>query len=285
MLNTSRSHLRISRVVAAFVTGSIAATGLSLLHSSAGAAPQDATPKKRKIGVESDSYSDNSVTGIRTLSGNVRITSDSTVMRTALAQYNTRTSIAVAPGTIRIDDERNTLVGSSGKAFYKKREAIIQGTVKIVVRPKPGSASAPEGSVRREFKDPVMVFCDQVVYDWRNRIAVATGNLTLKQNTSDGVTRTATAKKLVYYARDERLILEGDVNAVDSKGQKLKGPQATAIIREGAEEFRMEKGATAEILIEDEDDPVAPATPAGTAPPAPTAPVTPPTAPEVNPAP
>jgi lipopolysaccharide export system protein LptA len=123
---------------------------------------------------------------------------------------------------------------------------------------------------------------------------VATGHLILKQNTSDGVTRTATARKLTYFTRDERLILEGDVNAVDSKGQKLKGPEATAIIREGAEEFRMQKGATAEILIEDEDEPatntapvlptpvpppVVPSAPRGTNPP------TTPTTPEVSPGP
>jgi lipopolysaccharide assembly outer membrane protein LptD (OstA) len=229
--------------------------GVTLLHTRAGAAPQGAkTSKQRVLDVTADSFTDVTKTGIRTLAGNVRIASDNTVMRTALAQYNTRTNIAVAPGTIRIEDERNTIIGNSGKAYYETRDAIIQGAVKIVVRPKPGNASAPEGSVRREFKDPVTVFCDRVDYSWRTRIAVATGNLTLKQNTSDGITRTVTAKRLTFYSREERLILDGDVNAVDSKGQKLKGPQATAIIREGAEEFRMEKGATAEIIIEDEDE-------------------------------
>jgi lipopolysaccharide export system protein LptA len=140
--------------------------------------------------------------------------------------------------------------------------------------------------VRSEFKDPVTVFCDRVDYNWRTNIAVATGNLTLKQNTRDGVTRTATAKKLTFYSREERLILEGDVNAVDSKGQKLKGPIATAIVREGAEEFRMDKGVIAEILIEDEDEPdnsSAPARPAPVAEPA--VPTAPPATPTVTPAP
>ncbi|MBC8103338.1 MAG: hypothetical protein H7Z41_12235 [Cytophagales bacterium] len=237
------------------------------------------TPKGRKVTVSMDSYSDITATGIRTLLGNVRIISGATLMRTALAQYNYNTNVAVAPGKIQIEDERNTLVGNSGTAFYQTRDAIIRGAVKIVVRPKAGSAAAPEGSVRREFKDPVMVFCDRVDYNWRTRIAVATGNLTLKQNTSDGITRTATAKKLIFYAREERLLLQGDVNAVDSKGQKLKGPEATAIIREGAEEFRMERGANAEILIEDEDEPDAPTLPA-----APTQSVPPLILPPVSPA-
>ncbi|MES2459584.1 MAG: hypothetical protein V4671_03315 [Armatimonadota bacterium] len=287
MLKSINGHRFLRQpVLSALLVGiPLGMAGIAVLRDTARAAPQTGTvPKQRKLDVKMDDYNDNIATGIRTLMGNVQITSDDTVMRTALAQYNTKTGVAVAPGTIQINDERNTLVGNSGKAYYKKREAIIQGAVRIVVRPKPGSASAPKGSVRREFKDPVTVFCDQVVYDWRNRVAVATGHLTLKQITSDGITRTATAKKLTYNTRNEELFLQGDVNAVDSKGQKLKGPEATAIIREGAEVFRMKKGATAEIYVEDEDEPTAAPTPLLPAPvtvptnPA-TTPVVPPTAP------
>jgi lipopolysaccharide assembly outer membrane protein LptD (OstA) len=281
--NTFRPTL-LRIVTFALIGASLCAVGLGALHAQAGAAAPPKNPKNRPVNVDSDSYKDNSVTGIRTLSGNVRITAEATVLKTALAQYNTKTNVAVAPGTVYIDDERNSLVGNKGTAFYEKREAVIQGAVKIIVRPKPGSASAPKGSVRREFKDPVTVFCDNVTYDWKNRIAVATGNLTLKQNTSDGIVRTATAQRLIYYTREERLVLEGDVNAIDSKGQKLKGPVAVAIIREGAEEFNMERGASATILIEEEEEPTPVPTPLLPAPVA-TPPVVPPTQPGTVPPP
>ncbi len=257
MSNTVKCYRYLSprNIGAFFVSTTFGVLGLNALCAQSGAAPQNtAGGPKQKINVKADKYSAISATGIQTLAGNVRFTSDSTVMQTGSAQYNYNTSVAVAPGNIKIDDARNTLVGNSGKAYYKTHDAVIQGNVKIIVRPKPGSASAPEGSMRREFKDPVTIFCDKVVYNWRSHIAVGTGNLTLKQVTSDGTRRTATAKRLVYYTQDERLILEGDVDAMDSKGQKLKGPEATAITREGAEEFRMEKGAVAEILVEDEDE-------------------------------
>ena len=133
---------------------SLGVAGAATLQAQAGSA-KTASPLKHPVTVDSGSFTDNTVTGIRTLSNGVRITSDGTVMKTAQAQYNYNTGIAIAPGNIQIDDERNTLVGNNGKAFYKTRDAVIQGNVKIVVRPKPGSASAPEGSPRREFKDPV----------------------------------------------------------------------------------------------------------------------------------
>jgi lipopolysaccharide assembly outer membrane protein LptD (OstA) len=297
MINDSIRHYLLPKrrsLIAVLAGISFVAVGFTALYDPAGAAPPAA--KKRKVNVVMDSYSDDVATGIRTLTGNVRITSDDTVMRTALAQYNTKTSVAVSPGQVQINDERNTLIGNNGKAFYKTRDAVIQGAVRIVVRPKPGSASAPEGSVRREFKDPVTIFCDRVDYNWRTQIAIATGHLTLKQNTSAGVTRTATARTLKYFTKEERLVLEGDVDAVDSKGQKLKGPLAVAIIREGYEQFRMEKGAIADFEVEDEDEPAASPTPLLPAPvtipatptPTPPVPVTPPVptpTPKVNPAP
>ena len=261
--NSRNRFLSPRTLVISSLAFSLGVAGAATLQAQAGSATTTGSPaKKHPVTLDSGSFTDNTVTGIRTLSNGVRITSDGTVMKTALAQYNYRTFIAVAPGNIQIEDERNTLVGNNGKAFYNTRDAVIQGNVKIVVRPKPGSASAPEGSPRREFKDPVTIFCDRVDYNWRTRIAIATGNLTLKQTTSDGTRRTATAKKLTFYTREERLVLEGDVNAVDSKGQKLTGPEAIAITKEGAEQFRMEKGAIATFEVPDEDEPDAGAKPA-----------------------
>jgi len=222
--------------------------------------PNPTAPSTRKthpIQVDSDEYSDISVTGIRTLRGNVRIASEGTTLRTALAQYNVKTDVAVSPGKVQIDDDRNTLIANTGTAYYRTRAALLQGTVTITVRPTASSTTAPQGSARREFRDPVTIYCDRVDYDWRTRVAVATGHLMLKQVTSQGVTRTVTAKRLTYEANAERVTLNDDVHSVDSKGQKADGSIAIAVIKDGAEEFRMgtpeKKGAHILIQVEDED--------------------------------
>lgn len=249
-----RLSLSRSCLIGFLVLSGIAGT-VSLRVRSVSAQATETAKKQRTVKWNSDQASVINATGVQTLKGNVKFISDETVMRTALAMFNDRTKIAVAPGTIQIDDQRNTLIGNKGTAYYNSRKAIIEGAVKIVVRPKKGGESAPKGSARREFKDPVTINCDRVEYYWKNRIAVGTGNLTLRQNTSEGVVRTATAKRLIFYANEERLVLDGEVNAVDSKGQKLKGPLATAIIREGAEQFNMERGAEGVLILEDEDEP------------------------------
>ena len=232
-----------------------------------------AAKKKVPVTIEADEASAVSATNTQTLRRNVVIQSRGTVLRTQLAQYNETTGVATSPGQLQISDERNTLHGNSGVAYYARRQAIITGSVKIVVRPKE-SNTAPKGSARSEFRDPVTVFCDRVEYNWRTKVAVCTGHLTLKQSTRKGETRTATADTLTYEATPERVTLTGNVHAVDSQGRDLRGPKAIAIVRENAETFTM-VGRTRIITPVDEDEEEeTPAAPAAEATPSPSAPET-----------
>lgn len=192
---------------------------------------------------------------IVTLTGNVDIHSENTTMTSDLATYNEKTGVANSPGHLKIDDSQNTVIGDTGVAFYARRDARISGGVKITVRPKQEAGNAPQGSLRSEFKDPVYITCDNVDYNWRSRVAVATGHLTFKMKD-----RTVTATKATYYGAEERVQLDGSVHYTRTNGDKGDAPTATAIVREGHEQFSA-KNATTVVIVHDEPDADTPATP------------------------
>jgi lipopolysaccharide assembly outer membrane protein LptD (OstA) len=211
-----------------------------------------------------------------TCSGNVEFTYEDTTLRTDAATYNEKTQVARSPGKLQIDDAQNTITGARGVAYYKTRKAEIAGNVRIVARPRPGDQSAPEGSLRREFKDPVTIICDRVDYNWRTRTATATGNLTFRQKD-----RTVTAERAVYEGRTEKVTLTGDVRGFD-KTDDVRADSAVVVLREGAESLEL-INVKGRFRIENEEegsappDPAAPGAPA--APPEGTAPVPPVTVP------
>lgn len=186
---------------------------------------------------------------ISTLSGNVQIVSEDAVLRTGAATYEHKAQVATAPGRLQIEDAQNTLVGNTGVAHYKTRTAEIRGDVRIIVRPRPSDAKAPEGSLRREFKEPVVITCDRVDYNWRTRVAVATGNLTFRQKD-----RRVTALRAVYEGRRERVTLIGEVRGVMKDGSEAEGEKAIAVLTEGAESLTLQNVKKVRIPVEDDDE-------------------------------
>jgi lipopolysaccharide assembly outer membrane protein LptD (OstA) len=274
---------------ASLISAAIAGGFAAGMRLTALAAPASTTHAVRIKGDLSD-RKESAAGTIDTLSGHARITSEDTVMTSDLATFNELTGIANSPGRVEINDPQNTVVGDTGVAYYKRRDARISGNVRITVRPKPGAQNAPEGSLRREFKQPVYITCDNVDYNWRTRVAIATGHLTFKL--SD---RTVTATQATYYGNDERVVLDGKVHYTRTNGDVGDSPYAIAILKEGAEQFTTPHGGEAIINIKDEEDgaaaPPPPATPAAAAkrpgnrrPPAATPPTTGPTPGESPPA-
>jgi len=233
----------------------LAAAGLCLagaaLRAQAPAQPRTTTPR-RFVDLYGDvGQSKETARGtISTLSGNVRIVSEDAVLRTNAATYQHRTQVATAPGRLQIEDAQNTLVGKAGVAYYKTRTAEVRGDVRITVRPRPGDRNAPEGSLRREFKDPVVITCDRVDYNWRTRVAVATGNLLFRQKD-----RRVTAERAVYEGRLERVTLTGNVRGLMEDGGEGQGEKAIAILTEGAESLTLLGVKKVRIPVEDEEEP------------------------------
>lgn len=213
-------------------------------------------PGSRKVFFVGDAYKYVEKTKIWDLTGNVKITSEDTILTTAAATYNMNTKIAASPGPLKIEDTLNTVVGKTGTAYYQTRDAKLRGAVVITVRPRDEDRNAPEGSPRRQFDAPATITCESVDYNWGSRVGILTGKLTVKQKD-----RTVTADKATYLGKGERILLEGNVFYTNSKGEKLQAKRALIIFKEGAEEFQAEGQIKGEMIGEDtiEDPPASPA--------------------------
>jgi lipopolysaccharide assembly outer membrane protein LptD (OstA) len=248
-------------------------------------APTIATPEKKalrwvKTTGEMYSYKETPQGKIHRFEKNVVFTSEDTRLTTDLATFSETTQIATSPGKMKIEDTNNSIVGDTGIAYYKTRDAKIRGNVTIVAKPSPEDQTAPEGSSRRQFDAPAAVTCDNVDYNWHTRIAIATGHLTMKQKD-----RVVTADRAVVDGRQEQVTLDGNVVFTNSKGERATSPKVVIVYKKGDEKFTATGGVKGTFSIQDEDEqaptdagskPVTPpgGAPPGTTPPAP-APSTP----------
>jgi lipopolysaccharide assembly outer membrane protein LptD (OstA) len=246
--------IRFGRLGGALLAAAVSLSlGLSLRAQSPAVAKKPAADRKLRIKHgDLGSYKETPAGAISTISGNVVFAYEDTTLNTDAATYNHKTQVATSPGRVQIDDAQNTLTGDQGVAYYKTKKAAIRGNVRILARPRPENQNAPEGSLRREFKDPVIITCDRVDYNWRTRVAVATGDLTLRQKE-----RTVTADRAVYEGRQERVTLIGNVRGVTAQGDEIRGEKAVIILREGAESLTLTgiKGGSFKVEEEIEDEP------------------------------
>ncbi|MBC8142304.1 MAG: LPS export ABC transporter periplasmic protein LptC [Armatimonadetes bacterium] len=162
------------------------------------------------------------------LTGDVVIRSKEATLSTQTATYNSETQIATSPTRLRLDDPQNTLLADKGVAYYSTRDADFTGNVVINARPKQSGSgtNAPKGSLRRNFKDPVTITCTKVRYNWRTKIAVLTGNLTIKQKD-----RVITGDRGLYDGIAETVTLVGNIKSRRPTGEKfdVAGAKARAI--------------------------------------------------------
>lgn len=219
-----------------------------------------------------------------TANGNLTFSSDDMTLVTAKALWNDTTKVATSPGKLTMTDPENTLTGNTGTAFYRTKDAKIRGNVVINTRPKPNTSPA-EGSPRRAFNAPAVITCESVDYNWRSKVAVATGNLKLVQKD-----RTVTADKCIFEGKQDRVTLEGNVVYTKGDGkQSGKAKKVVIIITEGKEKFTAYEVPEAKFTVEDEEEATVPGTgappPGGAAGDPGTGPTSPPTTPPGTPPP
>ncbi len=219
-------------------------------------------------------YKDTPDGGIATLVGNARLLYRTTAFRSEKVIYNRRSQIGTAPGRLTIDDEQNTVIGDSGEADYGRKIARLTGHVHVRARPKPSVAEPPEGSARRDFRNPVTIDASEVSYNWKTKVADTSKDAVIRFTVRDRKW-TVTAERIQYRGAEETAVLQGAVVAKTDKGEELRSSIATVVLAEGRESIDLapsEKGS--KFLIEDEDrkpqstDPSKPDKPAS--PPAPT---------------
>lgn len=198
-------------------------------------------------------YKDTPEGGVATLLGNARLLYRTTAFRSDKVVYNRRTQIGTAPGKLTVDDEQNTVVGDTGEADYGRKIARLTGHVRVLARPKPNESEPPEGSVRRDFRNPVTIDATEVAYNWKTKIADTSKDAVIRFTVRDRKW-TVTADRIQYRGAEETAVLQGSVIAKTDKGEELRSSVATVVLAEGKESIDLapsEKGS--KFLIEDED--------------------------------
>ena len=151
---------------------------------------------------------------------------------------------AEAQSPVHLYDPQDDLTGLHGSVDFTKHLAKLQDNIILRVTPGKREAEAPDGSPRRQFKDPATLTCAAMTYDYRRKIGKIPGPLIVHQviQQKDGpLTRTLTADAGVYNGRAETILLVGTVKGQDSDGNQIladtraSGKPVTIGIKEGEE--------------------------------------------------
>jgi lipopolysaccharide export system protein LptA len=197
---------------------------------------------------------------IATLRGNAHLLYKETKFQSALVTYNLKTQIGTSPGNVTVDDAQNTITANQGIANYPKKLVNLIGDVHITARPKQDATTAPEGSVRKEFSNPVDIRGSKVDYSWKTKIAILSSDTVITFRARER-NWTVTADNLEYRGGEEKALLRGNLLAKTDKGEILKGKSAIVILTDGKEAIDItgiEEGS--KFKVDDEDDKAAPTT-------------------------
>lgn len=286
--------MRTPRTILLGIVPLAAATGLTLARLSAALHAAPAPPAKPPSDVGCVAGMSQYLGTQRSIqmSQGVTFTQDDAVLKTdaAVAQldkdYNLLT--AEAQGPVHIYDPQDDLTGLHGSIDFTHHLAKLQDSIVLVAKPGKRETTAPDGSPRKQFKDPATLTCAAMTYDYRRKIGKIPGPLTVHQviQQKDGpLTRTLTADAGLYNGHAQTILLVGTVKGTDSDGNvifadtRASGKPVTIGIQEGAEyisvpfrtngsfKVKQESGddkATSDDL--DELPPVPPAAPTTSAP-------------------
>lgn len=165
------------------------------------------------------------------LTGNVIFTQEDTRIASDYVEWDRKQETAIFPGKLSITTPEAEATAAKGQAFFKKRVGILEGSVSMIFRPKEEKLVEDKESVQTSMHRETTMTCSKLEYDYKNKIAVATGGVTICQKE-----RTVTADKVVFDQNQELLTLNGNVRVVDDQGQEFNAPgEAKISIKKGQE--------------------------------------------------
>jgi lipopolysaccharide assembly outer membrane protein LptD (OstA) len=184
-----------------------------------------------------------------------------TIMTAERAEQDIEAQVIRATGNLRVTDPRVELSADKLTIELKEKRALLEGNVKILVKPKQSEEQAAEPateetrSLKTEMREPVQITCDRAENLYQKKIITLTGNLKMVQMLKEnGKTRTLTAQKALYNSRTEQVQLIGEVHGVDEKGQELLAPEILVSVKEGDEWLRIDQPGKMVILVEEEEE-------------------------------
>jgi lipopolysaccharide assembly outer membrane protein LptD (OstA) len=152
--------------------------------------------------------------------------------------YNDETKQGSCRGSIKITDPKLDLTGDDVTFDTATKMAVITGSVKAVyhrTEEKATDESQPNtkegGSLREKVKGDVVMTCDRLEYNYKDKIAVMTGGTHIETETW-----IATADRVTYARKSEIAELVGHVHAVHKeKGHAFDAPRVRMSLKKGDE--------------------------------------------------
>lgn len=183
------------------------------------------------------------------MKGHVEFTHDDTVLTSDEVTYNDDTKIAVSPGKLNINNPECTITGDKGTAYFRKKLGVIDGNVVMVMKPKKtDNEKTDKDSIHAKMKEETTITCPKLEYQYKNKIATASGGVHFKQ-----AKRSANAQKAIYDQNKEILVLTGDVKGTDEYNQTFSAPEVKISLKKG-DEWMEAVNASASFKIDLEED-------------------------------
>lgn len=184
------------------------------------------------------------------MKGNVKFTHGDTLLTSDQVEYDQTAKTAVSPGKVVITNPDSDVSGSKGNLYFQKRIGVLEGSVVMHIKPKAQDKPADKESVRAKLNELTTITCEKLEYQYKAKIATATGSVVFKQEK-----RSASADKAVYDESKELLTLTGNVRSVDENDQTFTAPGTVVISLKKGDEWMEAKDANASFKIDlgDED--------------------------------
>jgi lipopolysaccharide assembly outer membrane protein LptD (OstA) len=185
------------------------------------------------------------------MQGNVKFVHGDTTLTSDLVDYDGNAKTAVSPGALKITDPECDITGDKGFADLNKKLGVVNGNVVMHVKPKltteeeKARQDKDSNNVSAKLKEPTTVTCAKLEYQYKAKIATATGGVIFKQEK-----RTASADKAIYDRNTEKLTLIGHVKAVDEDGQTFSSPDKVTISLKKGDEWMESTNTNASFKID-----------------------------------
>jgi hypothetical protein len=181
--------------------------------------------------------------------GPVTFTQKDATMQTVGGSYDQRAGFAKSQSPITLKDPETTLTGQQGTVDFKQHVATLAGDIHLTVKPKP--AAKGSDTVDTEAHQPAVMTCDQIVYNYRTKLATSTGHFVVHQKD-----RTVTADKGLYDANAQLVTLDGNVHYTTTDGQSFTASEAVISVKPGDETVDVNGPIKGSIPVNDQDNPV-----------------------------
>lgn len=145
------------------------------------------------------------------LVGNVIITSEGSKLTAPYAVYYTEKEYAEFLGGVKMVGEQSTATGKEMRVWYGESKGRLEGDVRLL------SQQGGEGKQ----KEPTVVLCDQLDYNWEKEEGVATGGVKMRQ----GIKRAYADRAEIFQKRNEMLLI-GNVRVEQGDGDWLTARRA-----------------------------------------------------------